>query len=203
MTNTVRLTTGGQEQKFNFALPGQTPLYTATGTINSAPQPTDGIYSTYEAAVIGTSGAQAATIAIQATNRPHSAGADDPVLLQRNNIPIITTNTSTTVTSPDAAFRADMQDDEVYCVGVPTGTTFTYVSAISGTLSNAATATSPTGGAQARFQSPLWVLLGTITLTGTKRASDGFSKNASWKWVRAVVSGVTGTGATVTVSQGT
>jgi len=39
---------------------------------------------------------------------------------------------------------------------------------------------------------------GTITLTGTTAASDGFATNAAWKYIRAVVSGISGTNATVT-----
>jgi hypothetical protein len=36
-------------------------------------------------------------------------------------------------------------------------------------------------------------VLGTITLSGTTVASDGFTTNAPWKWVRAVVSAPSGT----------
>jgi len=50
---------------------------------------------------------------------------------------------------------------------------------------------------------PVATSLGVITLSGTTSASDGFiTQNAPWKWVRAVVSSLTGTGATVTVTQG-
>jgi len=40
--------------------------------------------------------------------------------------------------------------------------------------------------------------LGTITLSGTTSASDGFTTSAPWKFVRARVTAITGTGATVT-----
>ena len=41
-----------------------------------------------------------------------------------------------------------------------------------------------------------WVNLGTINLTlSTTIASDGFAINAPWKYVRAIVTAVTGTGA--------
>jgi hypothetical protein len=44
---------------------------------------------------------------------------------------------------------------------------------------------------------------GTITLTGTTTASDGFtSSNAPWKYVRANVTAISGTGATVQVYMG-
>lgn len=45
--------------------------------------------------------------------------------------------------------------------------------------------------------------LGTIALTGTDSSVDGFATNgASYKYVRAVLSGLTGTGATCYVLQG-
>ena len=48
-----------------------------------------------------------------------------------------------------------------------------------------------------------WVAFGTITLTGTTTATGGFCTEASWRWVRAAVTNVTGTGATVEVLMGT
>jgi len=39
--------------------------------------------------------------------------------------------------------------------------------------------------------------LGTITLSGTTSVSDGFTTTAPWKFIRARVTAVTGTGATV------
>lgn len=43
---------------------------------------------------------------------------------------------------------------------------------------------------------------GTITLSGTTTASDGFTSDAPWKYVRANVTAVSGTGATVQVYMG-
>lgn len=44
--------------------------------------------------------------------------------------------------------------------------------------------------------------LGTITLSGTTSSTDGFTTNAPWKYVRARVTAIAGTGATVTVYMG-
>jgi hypothetical protein len=44
-----------------------------------------------------------------------------------------------------------------------------------------------------------WLTLGTITLTGTTSATDGFASAAPWAFVRANVTARTGTGAAVTV----
>lgn len=50
---------------------------------------------------------------------------------------------------------------------------------------------------------PLDTVGGTITLSGTTTDSDGFiSQNASWKYVRAHLTAVTGTDATVQVLMG-
>lgn len=202
MTDTVRLTTGGQPQRFSFALPGQPPQYSTTTNNTSAPIPKDGTYSTYEGWLQGTTGTQSATMTFQCTNDPHTAGSDDPSLTptQRNNFQITTTNTSTAIGSVEGLFRPDMNGDEVYAVGVTVGTTMTYVSATSATLSAAATVT---GIPQARFQALHWVLLGTLTLTGTLHAEDGFATAANWKFVRMSVSSLTGTGAAAFATQGT
>jgi hypothetical protein len=44
--------------------------------------------------------------------------------------------------------------------------------------------------------------LGTITLSGTTSATDGLATQATWNWVRARVSAVSGTSATVSVVMG-
>lgn len=205
MINTVRLTTGGQPQRYSFGLPGQPPVLSTTTNNTSAPIPKDGTYSTYEGFLQGTAGAQSATMTFQVTNDPHTAGSDDPSLNppQRNNFPIVTTNTSTAITTVkgEPLFRPDMDGDEVYAVGVTVGTTMTYVSPTSATLSAAATASG--SNVQARFQALHWILLGTLALTGTKHAEDGFATASNWKFSRVSVSALTGTGATATAIQGT
>lgn len=47
-----------------------------------------------------------------------------------------------------------------------------------------------------------WLTLGTITLSGTSSASDGFSSSSSWAAFKAKVTAISGTGATVTVLMG-
>ena len=43
---------------------------------------------------------------------------------------------------------------------------------------------------------------GTITLSGTTSATDGFTTTSPWKYVRANVTAISGTGATVSVKMG-
>lgn len=47
-----------------------------------------------------------------------------------------------------------------------------------------------------------WFTLGTITLSGTTSASDGFIGTAAWSNVRARLTAITGTGAAVSAQMG-
>lgn len=44
-----------------------------------------------------------------------------------------------------------------------------------------------------------WIVAGTITLTGTTSDTDGFASDAPWPYVRADLTAISGTGATVDV----
>lgn len=47
-----------------------------------------------------------------------------------------------------------------------------------------------------------WVTIGTITLSGTTSATDGFAHLSAWRYVRGRISALTGTGATATLVMG-
>jgi hypothetical protein len=47
-----------------------------------------------------------------------------------------------------------------------------------------------------------WITLGTISLSGTTTSTDGFTTTAPWRYVRANVTAVAGTGATVETIMG-
>lgn len=47
-----------------------------------------------------------------------------------------------------------------------------------------------------------WLVLQTLTLSGTTSATDGIASNAPWGYVRAEVTAISGTGATVNVLMG-
>ncbi|CAB4169861.1 hypothetical protein UFOVP907_25 [uncultured Caudovirales phage] len=47
-----------------------------------------------------------------------------------------------------------------------------------------------------------WITMGTITLAGTTTATDGFTTVCPWRYVRANVTAVAGTGATVETIMG-
>jgi len=49
-----------------------------------------------------------------------------------------------------------------------------------------------------------WIEAGDVSLTlGTTRTASGFALNAAWRWVRANVTAISGTNATVSVLIGT
>lgn len=47
-----------------------------------------------------------------------------------------------------------------------------------------------------------WISIGTISLSGTTNATDGFTTLAPWRWVRCNVSAISGTSAAVQVLMG-
>ncbi len=47
-----------------------------------------------------------------------------------------------------------------------------------------------------------WITLATLTLSGTTTATDGFAMEASWLYIRAKTTALTGTSATVDVVVG-
>lgn len=47
-----------------------------------------------------------------------------------------------------------------------------------------------------------WITMSTITLSGTTTATDGFSTICPWKFVRANITAITGTSATVEIIMG-
>jgi len=177
-------------------------LITATGSSQAIRK--ERVYSTFQATVTG-SGAVSGTVVIDATNDDKTGmGLAIPVGL----------NSNTTVTSP-GLFNGFIDPvttrwvppveigDLVIGPGIPASTTVASIaSASSLTISNPATVTGL--GYSPLFQSANWIKtpLATITLTSTNFDSDGFSTSAAWRWVRARVTAIGGTGATIWVVMG-
>jgi hypothetical protein len=72
----------------------------------------------------------------------------------------------------------------------------TYQAAIAGTGAVSATVVIEVSNDSAN-----WITLGTITLSGTTSATDGFASNAVWLLNRANVTAISGTNAAVTVTK--
>ena len=84
-------------------------------------------------------------------------------------------------------------------------TSVNAMSATGNTFQAAGTVSASTGAATVKIQVSNdfanWLDLGTITLTlGTSATADGFASYAAWAYVRANVTVLSGTGASVTVT---
>jgi hypothetical protein len=200
---------------------GELPRYFPFGATNvlstTTNQVSQAIYkesslATYQAILTGTSGALAATVNIQVTNDFFTGSGFE--------IPICTTTSgSAVVTTVANAFVGGIQTDLgivtppvavgmlVVGAGIPAGAyVLTATNAGSITLSANATVT---GTTVLQFFASNWLAtsMGTITLSGTISAtapsfSDGFTTMSAWRYARASVSSISGTGASVQVLMG-
>ena len=162
-----------------------------------------------------TFGALTATITIQGSNDVWSG-----VGFALNTL--VTTSGSAVVTSPLNQFAGGSEQlNDLYNPavsvgmlvvgpGIPAGTyVLTVTNNGSITLSANATVSTVQGGVALKFFANNWATtaVGTITLTGTTSAtapsySDAFTSVSTFKFLRANVTNVTGTGATVSVIVG-
>jgi len=86
---------------------------------------------------------------------------------------------------------------QVYGPGLGAGTTIASITndrTLVLTAAPSGLATSP-GVYWVTFANNFWASLGTITLSGTLSASDGFTTTSPWKYVRANVTAISGTNA--------
>ena len=209
----VKILSGDVPKYFNFGTP-QTPITSITANGNSLALYKESPYSSFQMTCYSsTLGALTATVNIQVSN--------DLMTGQGYSISCGTTASSTTVTSSQG-FSGGFAQNQILnqapqgiqvgmLVSGPGITPGTYVASISSSsgivLSANATATQSNVGLQ--FYNVAWntTALGTITLSGTTSAtapilSDGFTTTAPWRYCRAVVTNITGTGATVQVLMG-
>tara|TARA_R110002126_G_scaffold141146_5_gene286057 strand:+ start:1615 stop:1977 length:363 start_codon:yes stop_codon:yes gene_type:complete len=82
--------------------------------------------------------------------------------------------------------------------------TATFQASVTGTGAVTATVVMQVSNEEATYLGTTsnWITLGTITLSGTTTATDGFTTDAPWRYVRAGVTAISGTGATVTSNMG-
>jgi len=193
------------EQPRSFIFGNQTvPLLSITTNQNSLPLYKESVFSTFQAWIKGT-GALTATINFDVSN-------DDLTgrgwVFDNRNAPgilVTTTNASATLTAAGGNFPSGLTGLEVRGPGITPGTTVSSVAAGGATLTLSGNATA-SATVQANFYDQNWctTVLGTITLSGTypTGTSDGFTTTAPWRYVRARVSNITGTGCTCYVFMG-
>lgn len=211
--NVTKIYSGDLPRYFNFGNT-LTPVTSITANQNSLPLIKGSPYSTFQVQLSSTTfGALTATVAFQVSN--------DPITGSGYAIQCSTTSASAVVTSSGnfAGGMGQIQWDGkapnpisvgmlVTGPGIPAGTyVLTVTSASSITLSANVSATQSNVGLQ--FYAVNWnaTAIGTVTLSGTTSntapsLSDGFTTVAPWRYVRAVVTNITGTGATVQINMG-
>jgi len=198
----VILKCGELPRAFSFGTPTASVSYTTSGQSSLALYK-ESTYGALQATVNGT-GAVTATVVIQGSNDLNTGQGFTPGGTNAPGGFSVNLNASTTLVCLANQFTQAMVGAEVRCVGVPVGTTVSAVAANGGSLTMSAAATITAVNQQAQLFDLMWVAtpLGTITLSGTGKVSDGFQTVASWRYLRAVVSNVTGSNATVTVLMG-
>jgi len=211
---TVKIASGDVPKYFNFGT-SQAPVTSITANTNSLALYKETPYSSFQMTCYSsTFGALTATVNIQVSN--------DLMTGQGYTVQCNTTASTTFITASSGNFSGGLAQNQilnqapqavqvgmlVVGPGIPPGT---YVAAVTSptsiTLSANCTLTQSNVGLQ--FLNVAWntTALGTITLSGTTSAtapilSDGFTTTAPWRYCRAVVTNITGTGATVQVLMG-
>lgn len=106
------------------------------------------------------------------------------VFVKSGRVTDILPSTGTTTTTTGSWYYKDAPKAAIQAVVTGTGTvTATIIFDVSNDGVNA-----------------LSTVLGTITLSGTTSSSDGFTTDSPWKYIRARVTAISGTGATVNVN---
>jgi hypothetical protein len=211
--NVVKIYSGESPKYFNFGTP-TLPALTTLVNGNSQPLFKESPFATLQAILNSAIGnVVTATVTVQGTNDYYSGSG-----MQIGGI--ATSSGSATITSASGNFGGGVaQNQEIAPIpvvvgmlvsgpGVPAGTTVqTVTSNTSIVLSQNCTATSPNVGLVFFANNWCATALGVITLSGTTAQatpsfSDGFTTQSTWRYLRAVVSNVTGTGAAVQVLLG-
>lgn len=111
--------------------------------------------------------------------------------------------------SMNVALINDSKSNELLSAAVATGAGDTNrMSSVYASFHAIANATSGAYSATVKIQvsndNTNWIDMGTISLSGTGPTADtdGLTSNTSWKYVRANVTAISGTGANVTVVMG-
>ena len=197
----VFIASGDQPQSFIFGNAVGTLTPSTTTNQSSLPLYKRSPYSTFQAIITGT-GAVSATVTFKVSNDDNTGRG---YVLGGANAPgtSVTTAVSTTLLSTGNNFTSTLVGAVIVCPGVPAGTTVASVTN-AGTLVMSAAGTVAATGVQAIFYNTAWcnTSIGTISLNATNLGSDGFTTIAPWRYVQAVVSAITGSGATVVITMG-
>lgn len=191
----VFIKSGEQPRLFNFGRPDNL-VTSVTTNLTSQPLYKESPWSTFQLILQGT-GAITATGTVQCSNDDNTGRGFVGGSSNDRGFAVTTTAASATLVSPARAFTAAVVGATIVMSNVAAGTTVLAVAAGGGSLTMSANAstTDATGSLQALLYGVAWctTALGTITLSSVGASSDGFTTMAPWRYVRIVLSNVTGT----------
>lgn len=197
----VYIKSGDQPRAMLFGNAQVNSPFTTTNQ-NTLPIYKESVFSSFQVTLTGT-GALTGTVAFQISN--DDATGRGFVFNNRAapGAPVGITSGTTAMTSAANDFVQGIVGTVIDMQGVPSGTTVVSVTN-AGVLVMSAVATATVVNAPANFRVLAWcaTALATVTLSGSTLVSDGFTTTAPWRYVRAVVTNVTGTGATLSVNMG-
>lgn len=199
MGQTVLVKSGEQVRNFEFGYFVGPHVYNALApgaSLNSLPLYKESPWGTFQAIVDGT-GAGTGSVTIQVTNDDDTGrGYVGPGQNQPDYA--VSTQLSTTLLSPGGMFEQKLVGAVIVGLGIPltVPTTVVTVAADGKSLVMSAAATIAAAGVQARFFDTDWCatpLSPTIVIATAGGGTDGFACLAApWRYVRAVVSAITG-----------
>ena len=199
-SQSVYIASGDQPRLFDFGN-ASAQVNSTTTVQNSLPIYKQSVFSTFQAILTGTSGLTG-TVVIQCSNDDNTGRGFYLGGRTTAGAPVSTAS-STTLTSAANDFTSALVGALVVGPGIPVGTTVaSFVSPSSLTMSASATLTQT--NVPVVFYALNWCAtpLGTITLSGSTYASDGFTTTAPWRYVRAQVTAIGGVAATISVNMG-
>ena len=197
----VYIKSGDQPRAMLFGNAQVNSPFTTTNQ-NTLPIYKESVFASFQAILTGT-GALTGTATFQISN--DDATGRGFVFNNRAapGAPVGITSGTTGMTSAANDFVQGIVGTVIDMQGVPSGTTVVSVTN-AGALVMSANATLTVANAPANFRVLAWcaTALAVVTLSGSTLVTDGFTTTAPWRYVRAVVSGLTGTGATLSVNMG-
>jgi len=189
----VKISAGEKPRYLPFG--PQNTQTTSTAIVQpSTPIYKENVWSSVQAIQTGT-GTQSATIQLQGSNEDLSGIGTGGVSC--------TLNGTTTVTTAGQLFNSlgVLAGMLVLGTGISANTTVASVAASGNSLTLSQTATL-TQSSTLWFYNTNWVQIATITLNATSPATDGVNVQSSWRYFRANVTAITGTGASLQILLG-
>lgn len=198
----VYVKSGEQPRAFAFGNPAAFTLSTITNQ-DSLPIYKESPWGTFQGIISGI-GALTGSLTIQVTNDDNTGRGFIPPGKDAPGFPVGLTSGSPTMTSAAGNFTQALVGALISAPNVPVGTTVSSVTNPN-TLTMSANASATSANQQAWLYAQNWCAtpLSAVFPLPTTSGSDGFATLAApWRYVRARITALTGTGAAVSVLMG-